>query len=671
MPRLRHACLAAVLLLLVPALHAGAQPSAADQVTELADGWRFAWHQLVPPERQNDQGFAALAAVSRPLQPSFHWGQPMQGYPDLPVFGYGTYYRKVAIEPGTPLTLEIGNIATSARIFWNGKEIGHFGKPGESPDLSEGDIRSALFGLPDPGAGQREAWLAVQVSNYHDHYPGLQTVPRIGPLATLQTERDSALASTMVMAGLFLIMGIYHIFLFVFRQAERSPLSFAAICLLLSIRVLCTDRLFLTVLWPPASLGLVWAGSYLTFVLLVPAFTIFITHLFRYPVNLAIRWVACTVSAAYALVIIFTPMAFYTGFLLAFQVFCLAISLALAAVVVAAMISRRRHSYLMSLGFFAVLAATVFDITKTNLQWDLPGMVPLGTVVFVFVLALVLSSRAAQAVHSAERLSRHLQRINDSIIRFVPRPALELIGKPDLLEISPGDSINLHAGVLVASYRPAAPLPAGAGPQIERINHFTARAVALLSQHGGTVVSFRHDGVMAVFAQGMTGAVTAALELSAAHNEAASSLRIGIEYGAAALALIGDAGYLEPAVLSVATGRAERLASLAESLGAGVLASADAARKILGLENFRYRTVGDFRLGGEREDSLEVLEFFDSDPHELWQAKRASKKQFELAVHLAGTGHREEAVRAMETHLAGFPEDRAARHLLNQMTKLP
>lgn len=644
---------------------------------ELDRDWQFIWGQLLGPERQNDDAIAALAASTRPLNPSLRWNSHLAGYPDLPASGYGTYVLKVGLPErrealeACRLSLEIGKVSSASRVWWNGRLIGAFGTPGPSAATTESRMATAILDLPlpaDPAVGA--VWLVVEVANWSDNYPGMQAVPRIAAWQTLASARDLSIATTYLMAGLFLIMAVYHLFLFLFRPDERAPLYFAVICLLLTIRILVTDQFFVLVLLPNLPLAAIQAASYLTFTLLVASFAFFTTNLFRYPLSPVIRWGAVGGSLLYSIVVAVSPGIFYSRFLEIFQVFCLAVGLALAVLVVVAIAGRRQHAVLFFLGLFLVLAATVFDIVKTDLQWPYPSLVPVGMVAFVFVLALVLTRKSSQHLATAERLNHRLQGINNAMVRFVPRGFLQLEHRPNITDVALGDNSKDVVTALIARYRPPAAIEADPGASLERLNAFCAYMAPIIRKHGGTVIRFQADGLEAAFPGEVAQALDAALEMAGSLSEPGARLGIGLHHGAVLMATIGEPQHLEAAMLSDNVRIACGLADLCAGFGARILASGHTIQRLKRPEDYQFRVIGNFRPGGSPETRT-VVELFESDGPESWRQKRESKKGFEYAVHLLLQGRTAEARQAFEHHLSKYPGDGMALWHLAHMTKLP
>ena len=648
-----------------------------DAPAPLETGWEFVWGQLLAPSDINDNSLAKFQSQSRPQAASLSWTKHQDGRPDLPPYGFGSYVLKIQVPADlagwrkTALALEIGNISSAARIFWNGQEIGNFGTPATSASQTQASVDSGLFLLPIPETVPGNTiWLIIQVANFSDLFPGLQTIPRIGSYKKLDNARDLALATTFLICGLFLIMGIYHLFLFLFRREEHSPLYFAAICLLLSIRILVTDHLFVNVLFPGIPLTIIWGASYLTFAFLVIAFSFFVTNLFRYAYSPVLRWVGVSGSILYALLILLAPMNIYVQFMWIFQGFCLLVGLALGVLLVVAMIGRRQHAVLFSCGFFIVLAATVFDIMKTDLLLQSPSLVPVSTVLFVFILALVLSRKSSLILRTSERLNHRLQRINSSMIRFVPRNFLRIAQKPDITTLQLGDFNRLALTCLNLRFRTDATIDTDQLAAMERINRLVARSTTAIQDRGGSLFHVHLDGFEALFDNGVPMAIQAALHIIKTCQEPGMELHIGLHQGPTLLALIGQDQHLEPAIIADAAKTSASLAGLAGRLGPSVLVSASTVQRLRDLENHHFRVIGLFRLDG-CQDEQSVVELFDSDAPEIWQAKRESKKNFERAVHLFMLKRYPEAQAAFRQHVRLFPGDGVGRHYLDQMTKEP
>ena len=129
---------------------------------------------------------------------------------------------------------------------------------------------------------------------------------------------------------------------------------------------------------------------------------------------------------------------------------------------------------------------------------------------------------------------------------------------------------------------------------------------------------------------------------------------------------VGEVQRMDTTVISETVALAARLQGLTRTLGGQVLVSESTMRHISAIERFHYRMVGTFKAYHHTE-SIAVADFFDSDSLEIWEHKRASRRDFERAVYLHQSGQLEESRNAFESHLENFPADPVATYYLKQI----
>lgn len=153
------------------------------------------------------------------------------GYPGL---GYATYRLKVLTEPGRIYMLYIPEIMSSSSIWLNGEAFYHAGRVGTSDEDTVTGVRNELLAAASE-EGVLE--LVIQAANYRMNGSGIFYPLLIG--------RDTVLAHhmfwqrTVVAAALggILLIGVYHLFLYLFSRRERIYLTFSLTCLATVMRL--------------------------------------------------------------------------------------------------------------------------------------------------------------------------------------------------------------------------------------------------------------------------------------------------------------------------------------------------------------------------------------------------------------------------------------------------
>jgi len=651
------------------------------KVIDLEEGWLFVWQELLHPGDLNPTRLGQLQSRTRPLSAAQRWTQPQDRYSNLPVYGYGSYYLKILLPPDhPPLAIDLKPIGSAARIYWNNQEIASFGKPGTSPQTTHEMVGSQVVSLPESDSlDPNSVTLLIQVANWSDNMPGLEMIPRIGVLRDLQFDRERSIAITSLMTGLFLVMCIYHICLFLFRRKDLSPLLFAFICFLLAWRILVTDDLHIHVLFPVDSLHFIIGGSYLTYALLIFMFVLFITDLFRFGVGPILRWVSGISCGAFSLFVIIAPPGIFTQYLSVLQIMSLVLGSSMIALLVIAIIQRKPNSLLFLAGFLCVMIAATHDILKVNLQWGTPSLVPVGIVAFVFFQSLVVIRKSTLAIIIAEKLSTHLQKVNTSMARFVPREILVYLERQEITDIQLGDNSLQNMSVLFADIKAFSRISESLSPEstFKLINRFLAVIGPIIRNHGGFVDKYLGDGIMALFPGDASSAIQAGLDMQKGMAKVNAerirlgqeliAIGIGIHYGPLMLGTIGEPQRMDSTVISDAVNLASRLQGLTRQLGGQVLVSEATLHQLANPDNFHFRNLGVFKVYN-RQETVAVTEFFDSESQELWERKRQTRRNFERAVNLYQLNQTAQAKEAFLAHLTIFPDDLAAQYYLDRLT---
>ena len=242
-------------------------------------------------------------------------------------------------------------------------------------------------------------------------------------------------------------------------------------------------------------------------------------------------------------------------------------------------------------------------------------LLPVIPALLAFTLSLMLTSAL---LLSYERHQRERQRLRDAFARFVPEQAVEelLAGIGGVRALR---GVEREATVMFADLRGFTRRSQTESAQdvIEFLNRYLAGMSEAILAHGGTVVSYMGDGVMAVFGAPLAQddhadrALAAAREMAGPRLEAfnawlttevggdAVGLSIGLHSGKVASGTVGSERRLEYAAVGHTTNVAARLESLTRDVGHDVLIS-DSTRALLSTGDDLH-PVGAFDVKGVEE----------------------------------------------------------------------
>lgn len=216
-------------------------------VFSLDGEWEFYWRRLYTPDDFADGPRADRSPISLPAP----W--TAAGYP---TFGFATY-RLVILTGNVPyLMIHVPEITSAAVVYINGERVLESGRVAVSRSGEIPARRSEFFDLPAVGG---RAEIVVQASNFERLFvSGLRFGFQIGRGGVLLRSAFGRWAALTGVAGAFVVMGLYHLVLYLFRHHRRDvvyPL-YAVSCLDAALRFLIEPNGPLP--WLVSSLSHLW-----------------------------------------------------------------------------------------------------------------------------------------------------------------------------------------------------------------------------------------------------------------------------------------------------------------------------------------------------------------------------------------------------------------------------
>ncbi|MEO0896629.1 MAG: response regulator [Bacteroidota bacterium] len=277
------------------------------------------------------------------------------------------------------------------------------------------------------------------------------------------------------------------------------------------------------------------------------------------------------------------------------------------------------------------------------------------------------------------RLNTHLnlQQINNATSRFVPMEFIKTLGRDAITEVQLGDHTAREITVFFSDIRDYTTLAEQMSPEenFKFVKAYAGRMGPIITQYRGFINQYLGDGIMALFQQGPTDAVRAAIEMQRsiasynasrkAKNRPPLKIGMGLHTGPLIMGIIGDTNRSDPAVISDTVNIASRLEGLTKYYGINVAVSEDS---YVGLkEPFKStcRYLGLVKVKG-KSTPLGIYDCFAGDPNPLLEQKLATRTVFEEALHQYLSGNMKEAVEGFQIVVNSCPEDLSALRLLNQ-----
>jgi serine phosphatase RsbU (regulator of sigma subunit) len=384
--------------------------------------WEFYWKQYLQGLDFEQAKPSALVTV-----PSSWGNYEIEKGTKLGREGYATYRLLVKIPPqfkrNELLGIKTQFIATNHALFIQNKLANRPQNLGTSAETTDGYHNPAVYYFTP----QRDTVeIVLHVANYAGRIGGITQSIAFGKAEQIRRGYEATMMISFFLFGVLIVMGCYHVSLYIFRQKVLATLWFALFCFIIALRILVTDDYYLTDLFPSSPFELGNKLSYLTFYVGVPLLAVFVHSL--YPKDFS-KWVVRVylgLGGVFSLVVLVSKGAFYSQFLLYFQLSTLLIIAYAIYFVVLILLRCREGSIIFALGIITIFAAAVNDILVANFLVQTVNLMPAGLFVFVFSQTLILSRKFSNAFVKVEELSTELQRNNEQLELTVKQRTTEL-----------------------------------------------------------------------------------------------------------------------------------------------------------------------------------------------------------------------------------------------------
>jgi PAS domain S-box-containing protein len=374
---------------------------------ELSGKWEFYWNAHLTPGDFTDENSSAMRGV---IEVPGTWNGYEVNGEKIGAQGYATYRLRILLGDARPrLAFKFLDMAVAYSVYVNGEKLMSVGRPGKTFDSTTPQFYPQVVSF-QPASERLE--LIIRVSNYHHRKGGAWEPILLGRAQDMRLVRQNALNVNFFLFGGILIMGIYHIGLFIFRRAEKSTLFFGIFCFLIAARSLVTGERYLIYIFPDFNWEVHTKIAYLTFFAGVPVFAVYVKNIFPKEISGYAIYAVSIAGTIFSAIVLFTPARIYTYTAPLFQLFTIAaVGYGLFALIMA--IRHKRQGVLIYLAGFMILFLTIVnDILYSNLLVTTGYLLPFGLFGFILCQACLLSLRFSKAFTTIDLQRQSLQKIN-------------------------------------------------------------------------------------------------------------------------------------------------------------------------------------------------------------------------------------------------------------------
>lgn len=382
-------------------------------ILSLEGNWDFYWKKLYFP---ND--FDTLTEKAVRVEIPKTWNNQILNDPAFKGEGYATYRLRILLPSKRPhiFALKLLTTMTSSTWFVNGKKLIEKGKVAKQAQDSKPDYSAQVvrFSFPSDTLD-----VVVHVSNFFHRKGGFSEAVEFGLEEPLRNKRDWLLYISFFMSGSILIMGFYHIGLYLIRRHDLSPLYFGIFCFLVFVRLICTGEYVVDLLFE-FDWHVKIASEYLSFYLSIGCFMLFMGSIYPQEINSKIRFILVACSASFSLFVLIFPPKIYSHTTVTYEIITLLGGIYVIYLLIVAIKRKRQGGWALLFGFIFMFATAINDMLYSNgILLSTANTAMFGLFVFIFSQAFLLSSRFSQALIQTQELSQVLDYQNKNLEKIV------------------------------------------------------------------------------------------------------------------------------------------------------------------------------------------------------------------------------------------------------------
>ncbi len=279
------------------------------------------------------------------------------------------------------------------------------------------------------------------------------------------------------------------------------------------------------------------------------------------------------------------------------------------------------------------------------------------------------------------RAMNDLGRTSEAYRRFVPGEFVRYLGRDNIWEVEAGDHVSRDMTVLFSDIRSFTTLSESMTPaeNFNFINSFLGQVSPIVRGHGGIIVKYLGDGMMALFPKQPDDAVRAGIAKLAQvrdYNRARRerhhlpiALGLGVHSGYMMVGVVGDKQRLQGDAFSDNVNLASRLEGLTRHYGVSMVCSNAVVDTLQNPEEFRFRFLDRIIVKG-RKEPVDVYECLDGERPAVAEQKWESRDRFHEAMDHYRNRRFPEAMQLFHDILQENPSDWPARLYTERITLL-
>ena len=322
------------------------------------------------------------------------------------------WIAKTFIFPATiqtnSVSIRLGTISDRDRTYFNGILIGATGEFGQNYPSAYDKVR--IYEIPDnllrKGA---ENLLLIEAEEYFQGTMGIdQDKTEIGPTRIVEKSFINFEYVKLVLLMIYLVVGVYYLFLFARRSKEKENLIFGIFTIMLVLYQIMRNQLRNEFNF---DFVMIKKCEYIVIATIVPVFTHFIRELFKFKWNMFQKVCDGFLGLIFLYELFVTNIAHYNVInKTIIQPIWIIYMIFIFYFLIVRMREKNKDAIFIFTGVVIMFAAVIVDILSTRGVFVFPKIMGYAFFFFISSLAIILANKSVRLHEEVEELNSNLEK---------------------------------------------------------------------------------------------------------------------------------------------------------------------------------------------------------------------------------------------------------------------
>lgn len=443
-------------------------------IIHLDGDWEFYWKQLLLEDDFQDEEKPVMTFYT--ATPA-NWNGLIVNGEKLTGRGYATFRLTIIGDSAfDKVAFKINRMMTASKVYVNGELLSDVGIVSSNKDNHLPGYDNKIY---EYSTDKSYLNIIVQVSNFEDRLGGAWGQILFGEESVIREQEQKQYNRDYFLIGAVMIIGIYHLGLFLIRMKEREALYFFFYCTAITIRILFTGNIYALNVFEDIPWKLIKSIEYLTFFSSIPLFCLFIYSLFPDNFLRIYNKYLIIISTIFTLITFFAPASISTWLIPPYQIITVVSGVYVISVLIRYSIKKSLSASIILFGFMIMFYTAINDILYAAGIIYSTLLINYGILVFIIFQSIVMTMRFSKSFKDVESQRKQLLQINkDYRHELEQRIQLE-----EDLHYSYQKNATIRAAIIMGLAKLAEFRDTDTGSHLERIQEYNSLLARNLMSH--------------------------------------------------------------------------------------------------------------------------------------------------------------------------------------------